>query len=153
MQSHSQSCSHSDYTYHSKMMHLVFRSGLNPVIVNRYVETFDKHFSDVKQVAGYSEADCQRIHEDPEMLHNMSKINACVHNAKKFNEISEIFGSFENYLMALKDEYLPDNAEMFAKRLSEHFKYIRPVNAYAFLHEVFGDEVGGIAESEKINRG
>ena len=140
----------SDQAYHSKMMHLVFRSGLNPVIVNRYIDTFDKHFSDVKLVAKYSEADCQRIYEDPDMLHNMSKINACIYNAKKFNEISDIFGSFENYLMALKDEYMPDNVETFAKRLSEHFKYIGPVNAYAFLHEVFGDEAGGIAESEKI---
>lgn len=135
-----------DQMYHSKLMHLVFSSGLNPTIVNRYVETFDKYFSDLNVVANYTIEDCIRIYQDPAMLRNLSKINACVHNAQKCIELALAYGSFGNYLYELQREFYPDDIDAIAKKLSNHFKFIGPVNSIAFLEAVF-DDAQSIAES------
>ncbi|HAS73224.1 MAG TPA: hypothetical protein DCS67_03675 [Clostridiales bacterium UBA8960] len=127
----------SDQIYHSKLVHLVFSSGLNPKIVNRYVETFDKYFSDLHVVANYTINDCIRIYQDPDMLRNLSKINACVQNAKKCLELALVFGTFGNYLQELEREFYPDDMDSIAKKLSSHFKFIGPVNSVAFLEAVY----------------
>ena len=49
-------------------------------------------------VAGYTEADIQRIMETEGMIKSRRKIEAVIHNARCFMKIREEFGTFNNYL-------------------------------------------------------
>ena len=53
---------------------------------------------DYQKVAGYTEADIQRIMETEGMIKSRRKIEAVIHNARCFMKIREEFGTFNNYL-------------------------------------------------------
>ncbi len=74
--------------------------GLNWNMMIRKRKIFRECFADFdfRQVAAFGEADIQRILETPGMIRSRRKIEAVIHNAKRFQEIREEFGSFSEYL-------------------------------------------------------
>jgi DNA-3-methyladenine glycosylase I len=49
-------------------------------------------------VAGYTEADVDRLMQDPGIIRNRAKICSAVTNAQAFLKVAEEFGSFADYM-------------------------------------------------------
>ena len=56
------------------------------------------HNFDPKKVAGYTEADVERILAYPGIIRNRRKIVAAIRNARSFLEVQREFGSFDAYI-------------------------------------------------------
>ena len=56
------------------------------------------HNFDPKKVAGYTEADVERILAYPGIIRNRRKIVAAIKNARSFLEVQREFGSFDAYI-------------------------------------------------------
>lgn len=91
---------HEDGKQFEFLMMEVMQCGLNWNMMIRKREIFRECFADFdfRQVAAFGEADIQRILETPGMIRSRRKIEAVIHNAKRFQEIREEFGSFSEYL-------------------------------------------------------
>ena len=74
---------------------------------------------EVHQVARFSEADRQRLLNDPGIIRNRLKINAAIYNAQRVLDIQAEFGSFKHWLDRQGD--LP-KAE-WVKRFKKSFKF------------------------------
>ena len=66
-----------------------------------YRIAFD-HF-DPEKVAGYNDKKVQSLLENSGIIRNKAKILAAIHNARKFLEIQEEFGSFDAYVWGFVD--------------------------------------------------
>ena len=55
------------------------------------------------RVARYTTADVRRLLDDPGIIRNRLKIEAAIHNARRFREIQEEFGSFDTYIWQFVD--------------------------------------------------
>jgi DNA-3-methyladenine glycosylase I len=91
------------------------QAGLNWLtILNKregYRFAFDS-FDPVK-VARYSRTDIRRCLSDSGIIRNRLKITAAIVNARRFLEVQESFGSFDNYIWQFTD----------GKPISHRFKY------------------------------
>lgn len=52
----------------------------------------------VNKVAKYTDADIQRLLQDPGIIRNKAKILASITNAQRFIEVQKEFGSFDTYI-------------------------------------------------------
>lgn len=77
-----------------------FQAGLSWKTILHRREGFRKAFAgfDCKKVARFTEADVERLMNDPSIIRNRLKIKGMIQNAKAFMQIQEEFGSFNNYL-------------------------------------------------------
>ena len=68
------------------------------------------HNFNLKKVAAYTEADRERLMNDPGIIRNRLKINAAIENAKTILALQKEFGSFEKWLESehpkTKDEWV-----------------------------------------------
>lgn len=64
---------------------------------------------DASQVAQFTEADIDRLVQDPSIIRHRGKITAAVHNAKIFLALQSEFGSFYNYLYS----FMPNNSPIY----------------------------------------
>lgn len=58
---------------------------------------------DPQKVARFTEADFQRLMSDAGLIRNRLKIAAAIHNAARFLEVQEAFGSFDAYIWGFVD--------------------------------------------------
>lgn len=123
-----------DYFF-SKMISVVFESGVRAVVWMKYAPEIRKEFADynVKKVAEYTDKDVERMLDNPKMFKNRRKIEACVHNAKEIVELSEQYGGFYNFLSQ-------HSTAVLIEKLRQTFKHFNYTNSYAFLKYV-GAEV------------
>lgn len=77
-----------------------FQAGLSWEIVLNKEEGFAHAFADfdVKKIAQFTQADQQRLQNDPSIIRHRLKINAAVNNAQVFMQIQKEWGSFAKYL-------------------------------------------------------
>ncbi|MEW5815784.1 MAG: DNA-3-methyladenine glycosylase I [Spirochaetota bacterium] len=61
-----------------------------------YRQAFDKF--NPKKVAEYTAQDMERLLNNPGIIRNKLKIKAAIHNAQKFIDIQQEFGSFDKYI-------------------------------------------------------
>ena len=103
---------------------------------------------DFTKVAQYGDMDVDRILKTPGMIKSESKIRAIINNAKRYLEVIERFGTFDNYLWRfseyktiiysghMKGRIPASNglSEKISKDLkSRGFKYLGPVVVYSHL--------------------
>lgn len=76
------------------------QAGLSWITVLRKRENYRKAFSgfDPKKVALYGRKEISRLLKNPGIIRNRLKIEAAVHNARKFLEIQKEFGTFSSYI-------------------------------------------------------
>ena len=76
------------------------QAGLSWQTILRKRENFRKAFDgfDPVKIAGYGEADRQRLLADAGIIRNRLKIDAAISNAQRFLEVQEEFGSFDRYI-------------------------------------------------------
>jgi DNA-3-methyladenine glycosylase I len=72
---------------------------------------------DWNQVARMTEEDVERLLKDPGIIRNRMKIRSAINNAKRFVDVVEEFGSFDNYLWHFTDGKIIDNSPMSLEEL------------------------------------
>lgn len=82
-----------------------FQAGLSWITILRKREHFRKAFAgfDPQKVAQFGLRDIQRLMKNPDIIRNRMKIEAAIHNARRFLEVQEAFGSFDRYIWQFTD--------------------------------------------------
>ena len=103
---------------------------------------------DFDSIAGYDEADIERIMSTEGMIRSVRKIKAVISNAQAFRQIREEFGTFSDYLWAFTDGktilynkhadgWIPASnglSEKVSGDLKKRgFKYVGPVVIYSHM--------------------
>lgn len=127
-----------------------FQAGLSWEIVLKKRKGFRKTFSDFDfhKVSKYGQKEINFLLKDASIIRNKMKIEATVHNAKKFIEIRKEFGSFNNYIWnfvknkPIKNKWktvkeLPatsKESDEISKDLKKRgFKFVGSTICYAFM--------------------
>ena len=87
------------------LMMEVMQCGLSWELMLRKREIFRQCFDnfDFDKVAAYDERDVERIMNTEGMIRSPRKIRAIINNARCFQKIRNLYGSFSNYLWAYAD--------------------------------------------------
>ncbi|MDQ7839799.1 MAG: DNA-3-methyladenine glycosylase I [bacterium] len=77
-----------------------FQAGLSWAIILEKREQFRRalHGFDPARIARYTARDLRRLLADPGIVRNRQKVEATVHNARRFLETQAEFGSFDRYI-------------------------------------------------------
>jgi DNA-3-methyladenine glycosylase I len=76
------------------------QAGLSWATILKKREGYRKNFADFDpaKVARFTEKKLEKILQDPGIIRNRLKVYAAVNNAKRFLEVQQEFGSFDNYI-------------------------------------------------------
>jgi DNA-3-methyladenine glycosylase I len=124
-----------------------FQSGLSWLIILRKRENFRRAFSgfDIETVAGYTDADVQRLMADEGIVRNRSKIEATIANARaaaelgSAAELSDLLWSFAPVRRPRPAEpsEIPsatEESKAMARELKRRgFRFVGPTTAYALM--------------------
>ncbi|WP_221394860.1 DNA-3-methyladenine glycosylase I [Dyadobacter sp. NIV53] len=77
------------------------------------------HDFSIEKIAAYSEADRERLLQDPGIIRNRLKINAAIVNAQKILELQKEYGSFKAWLEA----HIHLTKEEWIKLFKKTFKF------------------------------
>lgn len=96
---------HNDQKQFEYLMMEVMQCGLSWELMLRKREIFRQCFDnfDFDKVAAYDERDVERIMNTEGMIRSPRKIRAIINNARCFQKIRNLYGSFSNYLWAYAD--------------------------------------------------
>lgn len=96
---------HDDRKQFEYLMMEVMQCGLSWELMLRKREFFRQCFDnfDFDKVAAYDERDVERIINTDGMIRSPRKIRAIINNARCFQKIRNLYGSFSNYLWAYAD--------------------------------------------------
>ena len=96
---------HDDRKQFEYLMMEVMQCGLSWELMLRKREIFRQCFDnfDFDKVAAYDERDVERIINTDGMIRSPRKIRAIINNARCFQKIRNLYGSFSNYLWAYAD--------------------------------------------------
>lgn len=131
----------------------ILHAGLGWIMVLRKRPQLAEAFEgwDPVKIARYDGDDMERLMEAPGMIRNFQKVNAIIHNAAKFLEIEQEFGSFDKYLWRFTDNVTlvcdaPDGGECTeGRREAEQvsidlkkrgFKFAGPGTAFGLMEDV-----------------
>ena len=141
---------HDDRKQFEYLMMEVMQCGLSWDIVLKKREIFRGCFDnfDYDIIAGYGEADIERIMETEGMIRSRRKIEAVIGNAGRFQKIRQEFGSFSEYLWGYSDGKMilynghdtgsvpaaNGLSDKIARDLKKRgFKYLGSITVYAHL--------------------
>ena len=106
---------------------------------------------DPKRISQFDATRVEKLLQDPSIIRNRLKIAATIHNAARFLEIQQEFGSFSQYMWNFVQHKSIDGkrktnkdipaitpeAEVFAKDLKQRgFKFLGPTVVYAHMQAV-----------------
>ena len=96
---------HNDQKQFEYLMMEVMQCGLSWELMLRKREIFRQCFDnfDFDKVTAYDERDVERIMNTEGMIRSPRKIRAIINNARCFQKIRNLYGSFSNYLWAYAD--------------------------------------------------
>ncbi len=116
---------------------------------NGYRQAFA--YFDVQEVANFTDADFERIIQDPGVIRNKLKVKSAINNAKRFIAIQEEFESFDNYIWNFVEctpiqncfkslQEIPAQTELsvqISKDLRKRkFSFIGPTICYAYMQSI-----------------
>lgn len=126
----------SDAEYFWTLVFVAFYSGFKAATVTSKRKVIERHFPTWQVVAGYGEADIERILNDPEMIAHERKVRACVANARTFRNLVARYGSFKAFL----DKHLPSDSfedlMLLKELLQTTFAYLGGVTVYHFMTDI-----------------
>lgn len=114
-----------------------------------YRQAFDNF--DVETVADYSAEKIEALLQNPGIIRNRLKVNAAVNNARRFLEVQQEFGSFDDYIWSFVDgrtivnswQQLSDmpastpESQAMSKNLKKRgFKFVGETICYAYMQAV-----------------
>jgi len=112
---------HDDNELFCRLVLEINQAGLSWETILRKEVTFRKAYDnfDVQTVAAYTEADRERLLNDPGIIRNRLKVNAAIENAKTIIELQKEFGSFEKWL----EHHHPKSIAEWVKIFKKTFKF------------------------------
>lgn len=126
----------SDAEYFWTLVFVAFYSGFKAATVTSKRKVIERHFPSWQVVAGYGEADIERILNDREMIAHERKVRACVANAQTFRDLVARYGSFKAFL----DQHLPSDSfedlMLLKELLQTTFGYLGGVTVYHFMTDI-----------------
>jgi DNA-3-methyladenine glycosylase I len=147
-----------------------FQAGLSWLTILRKREAFRAAFAgfDYARIAGFGEADVQRLLDDPGIVRNRGKIEAVVNNARWALELVEAEGSLGHYIWRFEPRPRPgklDRAKLEqlavtpeSKALAGDLKrrgwrFVGPTTVYAFMQAMglVNDHLDGCEPGARAN--
>jgi DNA-3-methyladenine glycosylase I len=112
---------HDDNELFGRLILEINQAGLSWETILKKEEGFRKAYAnfEIKKVANFSEADRERLLQDPGIIRNKLKVNAAIENAKTILELQQEFGSFEKWL----ESHHPKNKAEWVKLFKKTFKF------------------------------
>jgi 3-methyladenine DNA glycosylase Tag len=134
----------SDDVYFENMCRIIFQAGLNWAVIEKKWPTIKQAFASfsIDKVARFNDVDLERLMKDEGIIRNRGKIQAVILNARQFQEICKLFGSFQKYLDSI-DKI--NNYANVVKELTGKFKWLEPSSATMYLSTV-GEKIKHIGE-------
>jgi DNA-3-methyladenine glycosylase I len=146
-----------------------FQSGLSWLTILRKREGFRRAFAgfDFAVVAGFGEADVERLMSDASIVRNRAKIDATIANAKALVEmtaagesLTELFWSFRSdrerppRLLGDIDSITPDSKALARELKRRGFRFVGPTTAYAAMQAcgIVNDHLDGCAVLPEVER-
>jgi len=124
---------YSNDEYFSKLVEVIFYSGFRAATVTAKLDIIHAHFPNFEIVAKYSLPEIENIMTDSRMICNRHKIGACVDNAKVFQEILSIYGSFQEYVESFDALASFENLMLLKEELEYKFVGIGKITTYHYL--------------------
>jgi DNA-3-methyladenine glycosylase I len=141
---------HEDQKHFEFFVMDLFQAGLSWLTILKKREGFRDAFDgfDFRKIALYDEEKISELLLDEKIIRNKLKIRAAVHNAQKFMEVIDEFGSFDAYIWRFTDgrtihnsysdqNDLPASTELsdrVSKDLKERgFKFVGTTIIYAYM--------------------
>lgn len=114
------------------IVEVVFYSGMRASIVSQRLPALEQHLNDFRKVKNYTKEDIDRILADPNTIHHIRKIHACIHNANEFDKLLKKYGSFPKYLESFNPLQDEANIDKLRSDLRSRFQYLgeRTVNHF-----------------------
>lgn len=108
---------HDDNELFGRLIMEINQAGLSWETILKKEEGFRNAYDNfnIKKVAAYTEADRERLLNDPGIIRNKLKVNAAIENAKTIVALQEEFGSFEKWLEHYHPKTLPEWMKLFKK--------------------------------------
>lgn len=122
-----------------------FQSGLSWLVILRKRENFRAAFAgfDIETIAGFTEADVDRLLADPGIVRNRAKIEATIANARVVagmdDDLSDLLWSFappprpRPRTMADVPGRTPESEAMARQLKRRGFRFVGPTTAYALM--------------------
>ena len=144
---------HDDQKHFEFLCLEAFQAGLSWLIVLRKREAFRHAFAnfDPRKVASFDKNRVEELRSDAGIIRNRLKIEATIHNASRFLEVQQEFGSFDSYIWSFTDgkpvvnrwktqEQMPATTELsdeVSKDLKQRgFKFVGSTIIYAHLQAI-----------------
>jgi 3-methyladenine DNA glycosylase Tag len=110
----------------------IFSTGMSWRVIEAKWDGIREAFSgfDPEKVAGFTQADVDRLAEDRRVIRNRRKIEAIIGNAERMLELDREHGGFGRYLGSL------GSTDETAAALRREFRFLGESGAYIFLWSV-----------------
>jgi DNA-3-methyladenine glycosylase I len=106
-----------------RLMFDINQAGLNWILILKKQNNFRRAFDNysLEKVAGYNEADFQRLMNDEGIIRNRLKIKAAIDNARAILRIKDEYGSFRKWL----DDRAPEmkDLDQWTKLFKRNFTF------------------------------
>ena len=126
----------SDNAYYQILVDIIFYSGFKASTVEKYLDTIHTYFSDYKVVMKYSPEFVEQIKNDPKMIRNNAKINACISNAMKIDHIVKEYGSVQIFIDSFEPNLNDDCLFKLKRSLEKNFSFIGGITSYHFMTDI-----------------
>ncbi|MDD2792908.1 MAG: DNA-3-methyladenine glycosylase I [Sediminibacterium sp.] len=112
---------HDDNELFCRLILEINQAGLSWETILKKEQGFRKayHNFNIKKIAGYTEADRERLLNDAGIIRNRLKINAAIENAKTILLLQKEYGSFKNWL----DQHHPKSKEAWVGLFKKTFRF------------------------------
>ncbi|MCJ7749439.1 MAG: DNA-3-methyladenine glycosylase I [Desulfobacterales bacterium] len=125
-----------DAEYYWILVYVIFYSGFKAATVNAKLNLIRKYFPDYRTVSEYSDDKITEILNDPHMIKNGRKIQACVDNAKTVKSIVSEYGSFQAYIDSFAPTASFENLMLLKEELEYRFSGLGRITTYHFLTDI-----------------
>jgi len=129
----------SDDAFYQTLVKTIFYSGFRPSVIERYMPAVFKYFDDFRKVVHYDDKTLEEMRSDPNMIKNKSKIKACYDNAWVLLELTNRFGSAQNFLDHYRDFFDKHNSYALLQlydELQQNFYFLGEMTTLNFMADL-----------------
>jgi DNA-3-methyladenine glycosylase I len=126
----------SDNDYYKTLVDIIFFSGFKEVNIESCIEQTHKYLPDYRIVSNYTQDKINEIKNDPTMMLNKFKVDACIWNAKKIAELVKKYKSMKNYIESFNTDEDDEALYKLKRSLEGNFSYLGGVSTYQFMAEI-----------------
>jgi len=129
----------SDEVFYQTLVKTIFYSGFRPSVIDRYMPAVFKYFEDFRKVVHYEDKALEAMRSDPNMIKNRSKIKACYDNAWVLLDLTNRFGSAQNFLDHYRDFFDKHNSYALLQlydELQQNFYFLGEMTTLNFMTDL-----------------